>query len=69
VSLLLANGHVAARQYPVVMAWSEARIIRQRIAAGRKLDAALMQQVLSSMFSKEAGKALQQTLGRMDESE
>ena len=69
MSLLLAEGHVHARQYPLVHVMSEVRIIRQRNARRRRLDAALMQQVLSSLFSKDAGKQLRETLERMDESD
>lgn len=69
MSLLLSEGHEYARQYPVVMVWSEARIVRQRNAKRRGLDTVLMQLVLSSMFSKDGTKVLKQTLERMDESD
>jgi hypothetical protein len=67
VSLLLAEGHEAARLYPVAMVWSEARIVRQRQAAQRKLDAVVMQMVIGSMFTKEASKNLTKLLKDMDD--
>ena len=69
VSLLLSEGHVSARDYPVAVVWSEARIVRQRQAARRKQDTALMQMTLASMFDKAAGKRLAKLLKRMDESD
>lgn len=69
VSLLLSEGHQFARQYPIAVVWSEARIVRQRQAARRKLDASLMQMVIGSMFSAKAGKRLAAELKGMDESD
>jgi hypothetical protein len=69
VSLLLAAGHADARHYPVAHVWSEARIVRQRNALCVQRDAALMQLVIGSIFSKDTGKLLMKTLERMDESD
>lgn len=42
VSLLLANGHTYARQYPLIAVWNEARIVRQRIGQRDSTNASLM---------------------------
>lgn len=65
----MAQGHAQARHYPIVVVWSEARIVRQRNASSRKLDTVLTQMILSTLFSKDAGAELKKTLERMDESE
>lgn len=69
MSLLLSEGHTQARSYPIAMAWSEARIIRQRQAARRKEETVLMQMTIASLFDKKAGKQLAKVLKRLDESD
>jgi hypothetical protein len=69
VSLLLSEGHPCARRYPVAVVWSEARIVRERNAYRRSRDAAVMQMVLGSMFSKKASKELEKLLGKVAESD
>ena len=69
MSLLLSEGHADARAYPIVMAWSEARIIRQRHAMRRMRDAAVMQMVIGSQFSEKAGKKLPALLNKVSESD
>ena len=69
VSLLLEKGHHHARDYPVAVVWSEARIVRQRLAERHKLESSLMQMVIGSVFDKKAGKALADILKRLDESD
>jgi GTP cyclohydrolase FolE2 len=69
VSLLLSEGHSEARNYPIAVSWSEARIIRQRHAARRRAEAAQMQMVIASVFDSKAGKQLQAVLKRLDESD
>lgn len=51
------------------MAWSEARIIRQRHANRRARDTAVTQLVLSTLFSKKAGKELEKLLNKVAESD
>ena len=67
MSLLLSEGHFYARHYPVAVVWSEARIVRQRQSAKTKLDAAVMQMIVSSVFSKKAGKQLENLLAELDD--
>lgn len=67
MSLLLSEGHLAARQYPVAVVWSEARIVRQRQSREAQVNAVVMQTVIASMFSKEGGKALRKLLREMDD--
>ncbi len=67
MSLLLSEGHFHARNYPVAVVWSEARIVRQRQSAKTKLDAAVMQMIVSSVFSKKAGKQLENLLAELDD--
>lgn len=69
MSLLLSEGHADARHYPICMTWSEARIIRQRKHMQRVRDAAVMQMVIGSQFSKEAGKKLPPLLNKVSESD
>lgn len=69
MSLLLSEGHEHARHYPIAFAWSEARIVRQRLAFRRKQDAAVMQMVIASVMDGKAGKQLAALLKRMDESD
>jgi hypothetical protein len=69
VSLLLSEGHAHARDYPIAYAWSEARIVRQRNASRRKMDAALMQMTIGSVMDSKAGKRLAELLKRLDESD
>jgi len=69
VSLLLSEGHVHAREYPVAHVWNEARIVRQRHHSRRFRDSAVMQLVLSTLFNKKAGKALHKLLKKVGESD
>jgi hypothetical protein len=69
VSLLLAEGHSEARRYTVAMVWNEALIVRQRHHLRRSRDAAVTQLVLSTLFSKKAGKELQKLLDKVAESD
>jgi len=69
VSLLLSEGHSEARRYPVVMVWNEARIVRERHANRRARDSAVTQLVLSTLFSKKAGKELEKLLNKVAESD
>lgn len=69
MSLLLSEGHRFARDYPIAVVWSEARIVRQRLAARRKEEAIQMQMVIGSVFDAKAGKALTAFLKKVDESD
>lgn len=69
VSLLLSEGHSEARRYPLGMVWTEARIVRERNTNRRVRDAAITQLVLSTLFSKKAGKELERTLNKVAESD
>ena len=69
VSLLLSEGHQYARDYPIAVVWSEARIVRQRLASRHKMESSLMQMVIGSVFDKKAGKQLTNIFKRLDESD
>lgn len=69
MSLLLSEGHRYARDYPIAHVWSEARIVRQRLAARRKQETIMMQMVIGSVFDAKAGKQLATLLKRFDESD
>lgn len=69
MSLLLSEGHQNANLYPVAVAWSEARIVRQRHARRRSQDAVTMQMTIGSVFDTKAGKQLAKLLKRLDESD
>lgn len=63
VSLLLAEGHLAARRYPLGFMWSEARLVRRRLNARMATEAVLMQSVVASVIA--GGDHLQALLGRL----
>ena len=66
VSLLLSNGHLAARLYPVGMVWGEAAIVRKRVNHHLATEAILMQAVVGSALNpKEGGKAFQKMIKEM----
>lgn len=69
MSLLLSEGHADARHYPVAVVWSEARIVRERNSNRRSRDLALEQLLLSTLFSKKAGKELEKLLNKVTESD
>ena len=69
MSLLLAEGHAYANHYPIALAWSEVRIVRQRLAFRRRQESTLMQMVIASVFDKKAGSELAKLLKRLDESD
>jgi hypothetical protein len=69
VSLLLSEGHRHARDYPIAVVWTEARIVRQRQAAKRKSDTILMQMAIASVMDSKANKQLAAVLKRMDQSD
>jgi hypothetical protein len=48
VSLLLAQGHTAARRYPVGMVWSEVRFVRERVIEQHRTEAVLMSAVVAN---------------------
>jgi hypothetical protein len=62
VSLLLSEGHNAARRYPIAMVWTEARMVRQRWAERRVTEAVVMQATIASVLSKEGGSHFQTVL-------
>ena len=64
--MLLANGHQAARHYPVGQVWGEAAIVRKRVNHQLATEAILMQAVVgSAMNPKEGGKAFQKMIKEM----
>lgn len=69
MSLLLSEGHAEARHYPVAVVWSEARIVRERHSDRRHRDSTVTQLILGSMFGKQAGKLLKETLEQVAESD
>lgn len=57
MSLLLANGHVAARHYRIGVLWSEARIVRQRDNARAVQDALVLQAAIGTVMGGKKGAA------------
>lgn len=55
--------------YTVGKSWSEANIVRQRLAARRTTETVLLQMAIASNFSAKAGKQLQKLIARLDESD
>ena len=56
-------------KYPLVVVWSEARIVRQREATRLKGEAVTMQTVVASLFSDEGGKAFHELLQEIGDGE
>jgi hypothetical protein len=69
VSLLLSEGHPWARDYPIAVVWSEARIVRQRQANKAAQETVLMQMTIGSVFDAKAGKQLSAILKGLGQSE
>lgn len=65
MSLLLSNGHLHARQYPLTVVWSESRIIRQRDNSRAVQDALVMQAVIGAVLTKAGDKHLDNLLGKI----
>ena len=51
MSLLLAEGHTAARRYPVGVVWSEAKMVRRRINQRISLEAIVLQAAVGSVIA------------------
>lgn len=62
LSLLRANGHLDADEYPVARVWEEAQIIVKRQNRMTATGVALFQMAVSSLFDKDAGKELKKTV-------
>lgn len=60
VSLLVANGHPHAPHYPVHRVVEEVALVTERINSILVTEALLTQMAVSSLFSKEAGKAFKE---------
>lgn len=65
VSLLLERGHVHARQYPIAVVWSEARIVRQRDAQRLVAEATAMHSAVSAVLA--GPKEFKETLKRISD--
>lgn len=53
--------------YPITVVWSEARIVRQREVQAAQRDAAILQTVIGSVFSKEGGEALKELMKKIED--
>jgi len=51
----------------VAVVWSECRIVRQRKSRQMQSEAVIMQTVIASLFSKDAGTALTNLLKGMED--
>lgn len=67
MSLLLANGHTQAHDYPLGMVWVEAELVVQRVNRQEADRATLLQMAVSSILSKKAAKAFDKATKRMTE--
>lgn len=50
-SLLLAEGHVNARKYPLAMLWNEAELVRERVNARLATEATLLHAVAMAVLT------------------
>jgi len=51
----MANGHPAARRYPIGMVWVEVDIVRRRINHQMASESLLMQTMLASILNPKKG--------------
>lgn len=65
MSLLLANGHVDARFYPIYRLWEEANIVIERINAQMGSEATLINLAIGAAIDKKASKEFQKTIKRL----
>ncbi len=65
VNLLLDHGHPEAPAYPIGMVWDEARLVVERLNGLESTRAVLLQMAVSSLFSKEGGRAFKMTIERL----
>lgn len=62
MSLLRAQGHPDADDYPVARVWEETRMVVRRQNLMLASGATLLQGAIASLLSKEAGETLKKTL-------
>lgn len=61
--MLLAEGHTAARRYPIGMVWVEADIVRRRINHMLASESVVFFQMLGAVLNgKTGGKVFQKTI-------
>lgn len=58
----MAEGHANARHYPVVVAWSEAAIVRDRLSDRMTTDAVVLHAAICAIWSKEGSEYFQDVL-------
>lgn len=56
MNLLLAEGHVAARRYPVAAVWAEAKITKRRKNALMTNEAVLLQSAIADLIATKKDK-------------
>lgn len=65
MSLLLANGHVHAQNYPIGMVVEEASYVVERQDRAEASHALLLQLAVSSLFSKKGGTAFRKQIKQL----
>lgn len=55
MSLLLSEGHTAARHYPLGVLWTEIKIARRRINSAHVTGSLLMQACIGSVLGGKSG--------------
>ena len=68
MSLLLANGHLYARRYPVGMVYVEAQYVVERQDREEATRAVLFQMAAASLLDKKASAAFQKKIKAMTQS-
>ncbi|HJV26859.1 MAG TPA: hypothetical protein VJ673_14315 [Aromatoleum sp.] len=63
---MLEFGHAAAMRYPLARVWTEARIVRERQAGRKRLDAVIQQMTVASVISSKSGKQFQKLIAQLD---
>lgn len=53
--MLIAEGHVAARHYPVALVWEEAELCRRRINARIASESLLMKSCIGAVLNGKKG--------------
>lgn len=65
VSLLLSEGHLDARDYPVHRVWEESSLVVGRINHRLATEALLIQMAVSSLFAESSGKEFKELMTSM----
>lgn len=62
MSLLLSEGHPAARRYPLIVVWQEAQLVRERNRLRMAEEAVMLHTVITAQMAKGGHRQLEKLL-------